>query len=101
MSLAASPRPWLIAASISSSVLAAPAYADDMFTICIGDRLGCGVTVTATFACGTSPQQAATSICTVPTAKGQVARRFAIKQLSATGGGACGFAQIAITCFDH
>ena len=81
-------------------VLLVPASgeAEQTFKICIGDRNDCQGPIDAFFLCGTSPDQAAASVCTKSTPEKQSIAPYSVNVISQTAGGRCGFATVAITC---
>jgi hypothetical protein len=77
--------------------LLAPAHADEVYSICIGDRDNvCGVR--PWFSCGTSAEQAARAVCTTSTTSAQEISQFTIIKLSEKPGGRCGYAVFQVTC---
>lgn len=86
-------------AGIVCFTFSAPAYADDVYTICIGEyKDRCEAQSDVYFYCGTSPQQAGAALCTVPTTTGKTVSNFTLLPLDVRDGNKCGYARYRITC---
>jgi hypothetical protein len=87
-----------IAASLASSALG-----EETIRICIGqfDQL-CPGEKKAWFPCGTSPEEAGRSVCTIHSGSGSgsVVRPFRILVLYTKPGNRCGYLGADITCLD-
>jgi hypothetical protein len=76
--------------------LFSPAHADEVYTVCIGDRNTCEGS--PWFLCGTSIDQAAQAVCTTPTATKQEVSHYTFIKLRDLPGGRCGYAVFQVTC---
>jgi len=77
-------------------LLFAPALADDVYIVCIGDRNLCEGG--PWFSCGTSIEQAARAVCTTSTTSAQQVSQFTFTKLSDKPGGRCGYSVSRVTC---
>ena len=75
----------------------APAHADDVYSVCIGERDNV-CDIRPWFSCGTSVEQAARAVCTTSTTTAQEVSQFTVVKLSDRPGGKCGYAVFRITC---
>ena len=67
--------------------------------LCIGENAnGCPVANSGWYQCGTTPEQAARSYCTIYTENGKRVQDFRFTQGFAVEGGRCGYASVLVTC---
>jgi hypothetical protein len=72
------------------------------FNICIGEYEElCPKEKSAWFPCGTQPEEAARSVCTIHTAGAPTITPFRILRLYTIGGNRCGYLGIAVTCLNQ
>jgi len=77
-------------------MLSSPAHADEVYTVCIGDRNTCQGS--PWFLCGTSIDQAAQAVCTTPSVTKQEVSHYTVLKLQDQPGGRCGYAVFRVTC---
>jgi hypothetical protein len=82
-----------------STVVAA---ADKTFRVCIGqyEHL-CPTAKQAWFPCGTAPEAAARTVCTIHTATGPTVKPFRMLKVFDRSGNQCGYAGIDVICLDQ
>jgi hypothetical protein len=75
--------------------------ADKTFRVCIGqyEHL-CPTAKQAWFPCGTAPEEAARTVCTIHTAAGPTVKPFRMLKVFDVSGNRCGYAGIDVICID-
>ena len=90
----------ILSATASICILTiTPAIADQTYQVCTGEDINkCPVAHDAMFPCGVSPDDAATSVCTVTDNGKKTAMPYRIIPKGAVEGGQCGYGFFAVTC---
>jgi hypothetical protein len=77
-----------------------PAVADQAFRVCSGEDQanGCPVSKDVMFGCGVSPDQMATSVCTITDNGQKKVQPYRIVRQGSHDGGQCGYEWYSVTC---